>query len=126
MNELEAFRAEKDDFFGHDHQSPLTREQKKEFKGLDYFPENPRLRLEIKAEELPDKERIEMQTSTGDAQIYFRHSQFRFRVDGQETELAIYEGPNGSFCLSSIRWRARKPILRAATLNPSLCPAGDS
>ncbi len=45
MNELEAFRAEKDDFFGHDHQSPLTREQKREFKGLDYFPENPELAI---------------------------------------------------------------------------------
>ena len=84
MNELEAFRKEKDDFFGHDHQSPLTREQKREFKGLDYFPENPILRLEVKAEELPNKERIEMQTSTGDVQIYFRHSQFHFRVDGAE------------------------------------------
>ena len=37
MNELEAFRAEKDDFFGHDHQSPLTRGQKREFKGTGLF-----------------------------------------------------------------------------------------
>ena len=123
MNELEAFRAEKDDFFGHDHQSPLTREQKKEFKGLDYFPENPSLRLEIKAEEFPNKERVEMQTSTGDVQIYFRHSRFRFRVNGQEAELTIYEGPNGSFCPLSIRWRERKPIPQAAILNRNLCPA---
>jgi len=97
MNELEAFRAEKDDFFGHAHQSPLTREQKKEFKGLGYFPENPSLRLEIRAEEIPNKERVEMQTSTGDVQIYFRHSRFRFRVDEQDAELTIYESPNGFF-----------------------------
>ena len=96
-NQLEAFRMEKDDFFGHDHQSPLTRDQKREFKGLDYFPENPNLRLEIKAEEFPDKQRIEMQTSTGDIQVYSRHSRFRFSVDDRDTELTIYEGPNGFF-----------------------------
>ncbi len=120
MNELEAFRVEKDDFFGHDHQSPLTREQKKEFKGLDYFPEDPSLRLEIKAEEFPNKERIEMQTSTGDVQIYFRHSRFRFRVNGQEAELTVYEGPNGFFCPLSICWLERNPIQQAAILNRNL------
>ena len=38
MSELDDFRAEKDDFFGHHPQSPLTREQKRDFKGLAYFP----------------------------------------------------------------------------------------
>jgi uncharacterized protein (DUF1684 family) len=97
MNELDAFRAEKDEFFRSDPQSPLTATQKKDFTGLNYFPENPALRLEIKAEELPAKERVEMQTSTGDVQIYHRHSRFRFPVDGQETELTIYEGDYGFF-----------------------------
>ena len=122
MNELDAFRVEKDDFFGHDHQSPLTREQKREFKGLNYFSEDPSLRLEIKAEEFPNKERVEMQTSTGDVQIYFRHSRFRFRVNEQEAELTIYEGPNQFFCPLLICWRERKPIRQAATLNRNLCP----
>ena len=97
MSELEAFRAEKDDFFGGHPQSPLTPEQKRDFKGLHYFPENPDLRLEAQVEQLPPKERIEMQTSTGDVQIYFRHSRFHFNVDGSEAELTIYEGSNGFF-----------------------------
>ena len=97
MNELDAFRAEKDDFFENDYQSPLTSEQKREFKGLDYFPENPGLRLEIKARAFSDKERVEIQTSTGDVQIYFRHSRLRFRLEGQDVELTVYEGPNGYF-----------------------------
>jgi uncharacterized protein len=97
MSELEAFRNEKDDFFGHDPQSPLTPAQKRDFKGLHYFPENPDLRLEVRAEELPKKERIEMQTSTGDVQVYYRHSRIRFAVEGQEAELTIYESANGLF-----------------------------
>jgi uncharacterized protein len=97
MSELESFRAEKNEFFGHDPQSPLTAEQKRDFQGLNYFPENPALRLEVSPEQLPVKERIEMQTSTGDVQPYFRHSQFRFKVDGQEAQLTIYEADYGFF-----------------------------
>jgi len=97
MTELEAFRKAKDDFFGGHPQSPLTRDQKRGFHGLNYFPENVDLRLEVKAEEFPVKERIEMQTSTGDVQIYFRHSQFKFQVEGQDAELTIYESENGFF-----------------------------
>ena len=97
MTELDAFRKEKDDFFGDHPQSPLTREQKRDFHGLNYFPENDDLRFEVKAEEFPVKERIEMQTSTGDVQIYFRHSRFKFQVEGQDAELTIYESENGFF-----------------------------
>ena len=96
-SELESFRAEKNEFFGHDPQSPLTVQQKRDFHGLNYFPENPDLRLDVKVEELPIKERIEMQTSTGDVQVYFRHSRVRFPVDGQEAQLTIYEGDYGFF-----------------------------
>lgn len=97
MTELESFRKEKDDFFRDHPQSPLTREQKQDFNGLNYFPENADLRLEVKADEWPAKERIEMQTSSGDVQIYFRHSRFKFQVEGRDAELTIYEGPNGFF-----------------------------
>ena len=97
MTELESFRKEKDDFFRGHPQSPLTREQKRDFHGLNYFPENTDLRIEVKTEEFPVKERIEMQTSTGDVQIYFRHSRFKFQVNGQDAELTIYESENGFF-----------------------------
>jgi uncharacterized protein (DUF1684 family) len=124
MNELEAFRAEKDDFFGNDPQSPLTREQKMEFKGLGYFPENPSLRLEVTAEEFPNKERVEMQTSTGDIQIYIRHSRFRFRVEGRDAELTIYEGSNGFFLpfVDSLSGKETYPAGRY--LEPEPLPGG--
>ena len=97
VSELDGFRAEKNDFFGHDAQSPLTAQQKRDFHGLNYFPENPDLRLDVKVEELPAKERVEMQTSTGDVQVYFRHSRVRFPVDGQDAQLTIFEGDYGFF-----------------------------
>ena len=91
MTELDDFRAEKDDFFGRHPQSPLTREQKREFKGLAYFPENPDMRLEVPVEQFNPKDTIEMQTSTGDVQTYQRYGRFNFSVDGQEP-IGLAEG----------------------------------
>lgn len=97
MTELEAFRAEKDEFFGKHSQSPLTREQRKSFKGLNYFPENDSLRLEVKVEEFPEKQQFQMQTSTGDVQEYEKFGKFKFQVDGADVELTIYQSAHGYF-----------------------------
>lgn len=97
MTELDSFRAEKDAFFGGHPQSPLTREQRAGFKGLSYFPENPDLRLEVRVNEFAEKAEFEMQTSTGNVQIYERFGSFKFQVDGTEVELTIYRSEHGFF-----------------------------
>ena len=97
MNELINFRAEKDEFFGRHPQSPLTPEQKRGFVGLQYFPENEALRLDVQAESLLDQQPLQMQTSTGGVQTYVRHARFKFQVEGQEAELTIYRNENGYF-----------------------------
>jgi uncharacterized protein (DUF1684 family) len=97
MSELSDFRAEKDDFFAHHPQSPLTSEQKRGFTGLPYYPENEALRLEVKVERLGDQKPIQMQTSTGGVQTYMRYGRFQFQSEGQLAELTIYEGENGFF-----------------------------
>jgi hypothetical protein len=97
MSELEDFRAEKDQFFKTHPQSPLTAAQKRDFKGLSYFPENPTLRLEVEVEVFPKRDVIEMQTSTGDTQAYQRFGRFTFRVEGQAAALTIYASADGYF-----------------------------
>lgn len=97
MSELDAFRAEKDDFFKHHPQSPLTPEQRRNFAGLEYFPENATLELEIQVERLFDQQPMQMQTSTGGVQAYIRYGKFKFEVDGQPAELTIYQNENGYF-----------------------------
>ena len=97
MSELTDFRAEKDEFFGRHPQSPLTPEQKRGFVGLQYFPENDALRLEVQAEPLMNQQPMQMQTSTGGVQTYVRHARFKFQVEGQEAELTIYQNENGYF-----------------------------
>lgn len=97
MTDLLEFRKMKDDFFAHEGQSPLTPGQKKSFKGLIYFPPNPALDLEVIVEEFPDKQRIEMQTTTGDIQVYERYGKFHFTVDDRPAELTIYHSETGYF-----------------------------
>jgi hypothetical protein len=97
MSELDNFRAEKNAFFKAHFQSPLTREQKKDFKGLNYFPENESLRLEVQVELLNDPKPIAIQTSTGGEQEYLRYGRFRFDVEGSVAELTVYQTHHGYF-----------------------------
>lgn len=97
MSELTEYRAGKDEFFRRHPQSPLTPEQRHGFIGLQYFPENEALRLEVKVDSINDQEPVQMQTSTGGIQTYTRHGRFRFEVDGEQAELTIYRNENGYF-----------------------------
>ncbi len=124
MTELDAFRTEKDEFFGNHPQSPLTREQKKDFHGLQYFPENDSMRLEVKVEEFENKQTFEMQTSTGDVQIYEKFGKFRFEVEGEEAELTIYQSQHGFF-LPFVDTLAGKETYPAGRyLEPEALPGG--
>jgi uncharacterized protein (DUF1684 family) len=97
MTQLSEFRREKDQFFALDAQSPLTPDQKRAFHGLSYFPENAELRMEVQVEPFPQKDIIQMQTSTGGVQQYTRYGQFKFMVEDQVANLTIYASQDGFF-----------------------------
>ncbi|HJZ45652.1 MAG TPA: DUF1684 domain-containing protein [Roseiflexaceae bacterium] len=97
MTELDEFRADKDQFFKTNPQSPLTPEQQQSFQGLRYFPENPALRLIVPVEEFADQDPIVMQTSTGDVQEYTRYGRLHLSVDGQAVELTLYADGDAYF-----------------------------
>ena len=97
MNQLDAFRKEKDTFYKNADESPLTDEQKHTFKGLRYFPGNPDMRFEATIKEAPEKQTVKIQTSTGDIQTYRRYGRFEFVVDGQPAALTLYASEDGFF-----------------------------
>lgn len=97
MNKLEEFRLMKDEFFRTDPQSPLTDGQKEIFDGLNYFPDNSQLELDVEINPFSEQETIQIQTNTGDIQKYARYGRFRFMVEGQEVELTLYESEHGYF-----------------------------
>src|SRR4030042_4012607 len=123
---MRGFRRAKDPLFAHDPQSPLTARQRQEFAGLNYFPENPELRLEVTATPVAEAKGIEMQTSTGDVQPYTRVVRFRFRGDGQDAELTIFEGPNGLFMPFVDALAGQETYPAGRYLEPEPLPGGRS
>jgi len=97
MSQLDQFRAQKDDFFLHDWQSPLTPEQRREFTGLQYYPENPALCLTLPIEPYADQTLVTMQTSTGGAREYVKYGQFSFEINGGSATLQVYQDPDGEY-----------------------------
>jgi hypothetical protein len=97
VNDLQSFRAQKDDFFAQNPHSPLTHQQRADFRGLDYFPENPALCLEVDVERFAEKQEVQIQSTTGDVLSYTRLGRFTFTVEGQAAELTIYDSGEGYF-----------------------------
>lgn len=97
MTTLVETRAEKDSFFAHHPQSPLTDVQKTTFKELSYFPETDELRLKVQVERFENQGEIQIPVSTGGMQSYHRFGKFHFEVDGQDTELTIFSSSSGYF-----------------------------
>ncbi len=91
MSDIEEYRKMKDDFFKKNAQSPLTSEQRKTFKGLNYFLENEALRLTLKLEPYAAPKHIEMQTSKGEVQHYFQVGQIHFPVNSETVALQVYK-----------------------------------
>ncbi|HVA10053.1 MAG TPA: DUF1684 domain-containing protein [Acidimicrobiales bacterium] len=81
--ELAQFRADKDEFYGHVHRSPLTPTQQRSFRALSYFPENKALVIKAKIDRSVQPGVVRMQTTKGEEQIYRRYGLVRFQVDGQ-------------------------------------------
>jgi len=95
MTELGRFRKQKDKFFKSDEHSPLSKEQKRGFKGLKYYPENPALRFDAEVEPFAEHVHVQMQTSTGELQDYVKYGTFQFEVDGQAAVLTVYTSHDG-------------------------------
>ncbi|HAF63074.1 MAG TPA: hypothetical protein DCK95_12240 [Anaerolineaceae bacterium] len=97
MSALTDFRKMKDAYFLSDPQSPLTKQQKHDFKGLHYFPENPALRFVLKIEPFAEKETVSIQTSKGDIRSYVRFGEINFAVETRQVRLTVYETEHGFF-----------------------------
>src|ERR1700737_1010841 len=88
--ELKSFRTEKDRVFSKDPHSPLLPGQRRAFKGLAYFEENPRLVIHGTIDRNVEAGEVRMATSAGDEQVYQRYGVVRFAVDGQPTDVTLY------------------------------------
>ena len=124
MSELDEMRKEKDEFFQKSHHSPLLPEQQANFAGLNYFPENPELRLEVDVERFPEQEQIQIQTNTGEVQTYTRFGRFSFEVQGEQAELTVLENEHGYFLPFADSLAGTETYGAGRYLEPSRLPDG--
>src|SRR5205809_8112215 len=87
QNELQSFRAEKDHVFVYDPNSPLPADQRRNFRGLDYFDENPNLVISATVDRDVEPGEVRMGTTGCEEQVYGRYGIVRFRVDGEPGQL---------------------------------------
>lgn len=93
-SELNAFRAEKDQFFARAPQSPIPHEDRHAgFNGLSYYP--PDLAFRVPAEVVPFDfpAVVQMATSTGEIRPQLRYAELRFRIGDQELHLVGFTDP---------------------------------
>ena len=97
IDQLNAFRQEKDRFFASSHQSPIPHEERHSgFGGLNYY--SPDLAYRVAAEVTPFEhpEIVQMGTSTGEIRPQLRYAELRFRIGDQELRLIGFTDPDVS------------------------------
>jgi len=89
------FRKNKDNSWRNDLESPLTEDQKRNFRSLNYFPPNPNLSFELELNKnIQDVgKKVVIKTTGGDEQIYLRAGKVKFKVRDQEVEAIVFEDP---------------------------------
>jgi uncharacterized protein len=97
VSRLIALRAQKDSFFKNHPQSPLSDEQKADFKGLIYYVPMAQWDLEVTVTPFDDQKDVQIQTTTGETRWYRRYGEFSFKVGNSEGRLTVYQTPHGYF-----------------------------
>lgn len=89
------FRRQKDCHWGNDQESPLSQQQKKKFKGLNYFSPNPNLYFEVPLDKnIPGVgEKVVIKTVSGDEQVYLQAGKITFNAQGKQVETLVFEDP---------------------------------
>ncbi|QLD86310.1 DUF1684 domain-containing protein [Natronomonas halophila] len=78
--ELQSYRAQKDDQFASSRQSPLPPEEREDFDGLDYFDPDPDYRVEATVELVDSDETVTMETTADGEQLYERAARLHFEL----------------------------------------------
>jgi len=89
--EIAELRREKDDYFRHAHDSPLSVEQRASFKGLHYLPEDAAYRFNVTVDPNGGGTVEEVEMSDGSASHLRRIGTVRFAVAGERVGLIAYE-----------------------------------
>lgn len=93
---VKEWQQERDEFFKTHQRSPLTPQQKRSFKGLKYYPFDPRFaffgQIERYIFHINNPQYYgTFLTNKGTNKRYIRYGRFHFKVDGKEHSIEIYK-----------------------------------
>ncbi len=71
--------------------SPLTEEQKKDFKELDFYVIDPSYKVRAKMVPLEEKKMIELPMTDGSMEKYLKHSFAEFDLNGKQQKLLLLQ-----------------------------------
>ena len=88
---LEDERELKNGFFKAHPQSPIPLEDRDKFKGLEYYPPDPKYRFELKLHEHDGKKSANFAYTKGEAKEFIKWGEFRFKISNEECTLQAYK-----------------------------------
>jgi uncharacterized protein (DUF1684 family) len=77
--------------YGNREESPLTDEDFKVFKGLDFFPINEKFIVEAQFKRTPDEKVFKMKTTGTRLPEYVKYVELTFAIDGKSFQLNLYQ-----------------------------------
>jgi uncharacterized protein len=77
--------------YGNREESPLTEQDFKVFKGLDFFPINEKFIVEAQFTRTPDEKVFKMKTTGTRLPEYVKYGELTFTIDGKPFKLNLYQ-----------------------------------
>jgi uncharacterized protein (DUF1684 family) len=91
LEQIEKERERQFKFIKFNIDSPLTEEQKKNFKELDFFTIDPNFKVRAKMVELEEKKMVELPMTDGSVEKYLKHSFAEFTLNGSPQKLLLLQ-----------------------------------
>jgi len=91
MEKIEKERDRQFKFIRYNIESPLTEEQKKDFKELDFYPIDPVYKVRAKMVPVEDRKMMELPMTDGTVEKYLKHSFAEFQLSGQTYRLLLLQ-----------------------------------
>ncbi len=88
--EVEDFRRRKDHMLATDPESPIPPAERVGFRGMNYFPVDPKYMLRVRLQPEASPVRVRMVTSKGSEQDFLRVGTFDFSLEGKQLRLYAY------------------------------------
>lgn len=91
FQQITDYRAKKDRHFQTSSTSPLLKGDQESFSGLNYFPIDPDMRLELTLQKYASPDTIQMMTTDGRDRPALRYGYFDFEAKQQQHRLHVYK-----------------------------------